>query len=173
MDTGNDFLKSQIHNAVTLHAAFVKALKDHESQADDPRFRDLCSRYLGAMRGHQHTLEDYQRELGDADAGILKRALGATVSAARDLADSARESDFLRLVGDIVLSRQAEDTFKTFREAGHTLGFRRLAEIGEAGESGHDAYNRDANRLVQELFVEQVRHGGEGLAATSSAEIGR
>ncbi|MEO7217081.1 MAG: hypothetical protein ABI026_02730 [Gemmatimonadaceae bacterium] len=173
MDTGKDFLKSQVHNAVTLHAAFVKALKDHESQAEDPRYRDLCSRYLGAMREHQRMLEDYQNELGEADAGMLKRALGATMGAARDLADSVRESDFLRLVGDIVMSRQAEDTFKTFREAGRTLGLTRLAEIGAAGESGHDAYNKDANRLVQELFVEQARRGEEGIAATSAAEMSR
>ncbi len=173
MDTGNDFLKAQVHNAVALHGSFLKSLSDHESQADDPRFRDLCSRYIGAMRDHQRMLEDYQSELGDADDGMLKRAFGATVSAARDLADAARESDFLRLVGDIVLSRQAEDTFKTFREAGRTLGLRRLAEIGAAGESGHDAYNRDANRLVQELFIEQVRKGEHGLDATPSAEMSR
>jgi hypothetical protein len=171
VETGKDFLKAQVHNAVTSHAAFVKALKDHESQADDPRYRDLCGRYLGPMREHQRMLEDYQHELGDADAGMLKRALGATVGAARDLADAVREGDFLRLVGDIIMSRQCEDTFKTFREAGRTLGLTRLAEIGAAGESGHDAYNKDANRLVQELFVEQARQGEERVGATAAADL--
>jgi len=173
MDTGNDFLRSQVHNATAQHGAFLKTLEQHESQAEDPRFRDLCTRYVPTMRDHQRMLEQYQQEIGEGDAGLLKRALGATASAARDLADAARESDFLRLVGDIVMSRQSEDTFKTFREAGRALGITRLAEIGEAGESGHDAYNRDANRLVQQLFVEQVREGRQDLAADSSAELGR
>lgn len=70
-----------------------------------------------------------------------------------------RTSDFLRLVGDIVTSRQSEDTFKTFREAGRTLGIERLAAIGEMGERHHDQYNKDANRLAQQFFVEAVRAG--------------
>jgi hypothetical protein len=173
MDKGSDFLKSQVHNAVVAHHAFVKALEDHESQAEDPRFRDLCTRYMAIMRDHQRMLENYQSELGAPNAGVLKRALGATASAARDLADSVRESDFLRLVGDIVMSRQCEDTFKTFREAGRTLGLPQLAAIGEAGERDHDSYNRDANRLVQQLFVEQVREGDHAVRATSTAELRR
>jgi ferritin-like metal-binding protein YciE len=173
MDTGNDFLKSQVHNAVAAHHAFVSALEDHASQADDTRFRDLCSRYLPTMRDHQRMLEDYQQELGAPSGGMLKRALGATANAARDLADSVRESDFLRLVGDIVMSRQSEDTFKTFREAGRALGLTRLASIGETGERDHDAYNRDANQLVQQLFVEQARQGDQGVTATSTAELSR
>jgi hypothetical protein len=173
MDTGNDFLKSQIHNAVVQHHAFLKALEDHESQAEDPRFRDLCTRYIPTMRDHQRMLENYQAELGAPSAGVLKRALGATASAARDLADSVRESDFLRLVGDIVMSRQSEDTFKTFRESGRALGLPQLAEIGETGERDHDSYNRDANRLVQQLFVEQVRRGDNRVAASSTAEVSR
>ena len=78
---------------------------------------------------------------------------------ARDLADAPREGDFLRLVGDIVTSRQSEDTFKTFREAGRTLGIQRLAEVGEMGERDHDDYARQANRLAQQLFVEYVSTG--------------
>ena len=171
MDRGNDFLKAQVHNAAAQHHAFVKGLEDHASQAEDPRFRDLCTRYLATMRDHQRMLEAYQDELGAPNAGVLKRALGATANAARDLADSIRESDFLRLVGDIVMSRQAEDTFRTFREAGGTLGLPRLAEIGETGERDHDSYNRDANRLVQQLFVEHVRQGDQGVSATSTTEV--
>lgn len=171
MDRGNDFLKSQVHNAVMQHHMFVKALEDHENQAEDTRFRDLCTRYIATMRDHQRMLEDYQSELGAPGAGILKRAVGATIGAARDLADSARESDFLRLVGDIVLSRQAEDTFKTFRDAGRALGMAHLAEIGEKGERDHDAYNRDANRLVQQMFVEHSRSEGTGETATATRDV--
>jgi len=95
---------------------------------------------------------------------------------ARDLADAARESDFLRLVGDIVTARQSEDTFKTFREAGRQLGIDRLAEIGEKCERDHDRYADDANRLVQQMFVEHAR--GAELAAnvqtkSAQAEFGR
>ncbi|HEY8309080.1 MAG TPA: hypothetical protein VIG47_00925 [Gemmatimonadaceae bacterium] len=169
MDRGNDFLKSQVNNAVMQHHVFLKALEDHEGQAEDPRFRDLCTRYVGSMREHQRMLEDYQSELGAPSAGILKRAVGATIGAARDLADAARESDFLRLVGDIVMSRQSEDTFKTFRAAGRALSLAHLAELGEKGERDHDAYSRDANRLVQQMFVEHAREGGAGAVATDVA----
>ncbi|MGI8548200.1 MAG: hypothetical protein ACR2M1_12865 [Gemmatimonadaceae bacterium] len=169
MDRGTDFLKSQVNNSVAQHETFLKALEDHEDQADDSRFRDLCTRYIPPMREHQRMLEDYQREIG-AETGTLKKALGATLGAARDLADAARESDFLRLVGDIVLSRQSEDTFKTFRDAGRELGNQRLAQVGEMGERGHDGYNRDANRLVEQLFVEHVRGTDPTHNAGSSAE---
>ncbi len=162
MDRGNDFLKSQIHIAVAQHHVFLKALEDHEAQAEDSRFRDLCTRFIGPMREHQRMLEDYQSELGAPGAGVVKRAIGATIGAARDLADAVRESDFLRLVGDIVMSDQAEDTFKTFREAGRVLALPHLAELGEVCEKGHDSYNRDANRLVQQMFVEQARPEGRG-----------
>ena len=58
-------------------------------------------------------LQEYQSQLG-AESGTEKNILGAILGAARDLADSARESDFARLVADIVMGRQAEDAFKTF-----------------------------------------------------------
>jgi len=156
MDRGIDFLKSQVNNAVMQHQTFLSALEDHERQAEDSRFRDLCSRHIPRVREHQRMLEDYQQTLG-AEAGGGKKIIGAVLGAARDLADAARESDFLRLVGDIVMSRQAEDTFKTFRDAGRALGNAKLAEIGEIGERHHDEYNREANRLVQQIFVEHVR----------------
>lgn len=166
MDRGTDFLKSQVNNAVMQHETFLKALQDHEDQAEDSRFRDLCSRYIPNMREHQRMLEEYQKEIG-AETGTIKKAIGATLGAARDLADAARESDFLRLAGDIVMSRQSEDTFKTFRDAGRELGNQRLAQVGEMGESGHDAYTRDANRLIQQLFVEHVR--GEETTRSAGA----
>src|SRR6476659_2467300 len=156
MDRGIDFLKSQINNAVMQHQTFVKNLVDHEKQADDARYRALCARFLPKAEAHQRMLEDYQRELG-AETGAAKKALGKALGVARDLADAARESDFLRLVGDIVTSRQSEDTFKTFREAGKQLGIQRLAEIGEKCERDHDRYADDANRLVQQFFVEHAR----------------
>ncbi|HEU4748365.1 MAG TPA: hypothetical protein VFS56_07665 [Gemmatimonadaceae bacterium] len=156
MDRGLDFLKSQVNNAVMQHQTFLKALEDHEGQAEDPRFRDLCTRHIPIMREHQRMLEEYQNELG-AEAGGGKKFLGKALGVARDLADATRESDFLRLVGDIVMARQAEDTFKTFREAGKTLGNTRLHEIGDIGERHHDVYVKEANRLVQGMFVEHVQ----------------
>ena len=50
MDRGMDFLKSQVNNAVMQHETFVRNLVDHEGQAEDPRFRDLCSRFIPHMR---------------------------------------------------------------------------------------------------------------------------
>jgi hypothetical protein len=175
MDRGIDFLKSQINNAVMQHRTFLENLQDHESQAEDERFRTLCASFIPRASAHQQMLEDYQRELG-ADAGAAKKVLGKALGVARDLADAARESDFLRLVGDIVTSRQSEDTFKTFREAGRQLGIQQLAEIGEKCERDHDRYADDANRLVQQLFVELAR-GAEPVANVQSrslnAEFGR
>jgi hypothetical protein len=173
MDKGMDFLKSQINNAVMQHETFCKNLVDHESQADDARFRDLCTKYIPVMQGHQRMIEDYQRELG-AEAGAGKKILGKALGVARDLADSAREDDFLRLVGDIVTSRQSEDTFKTFREAGKQLGIERLRELGEKCERDHDRYADEANRLCQVMFVEHVRgvDGTTGVTAEIDASTG-
>jgi len=167
MDTGMDFLKAQVNNAVMSHKAFVDALADHEDQADDQRFRELCRRYRPIMQDMQDQLEAYQQELG-AEAGVVKKAMGSVAGGARDLADVARSDDFLRLVGDIILSDQTEDTMKTFREAGRQLGNTRLQAIGTEGEQHHDNYNRDANRLVQSMFVERVR----GLERPAEAKAG-
>ena len=173
MERGMDFLKSQVNNAVMQHGTFLKNLEDHESQAEDPRFRDLCTRFIPHMREHQRMLEDYQQSLG-AGTGVVKNAIGKAMGVARDLADAARESDFLRLVGDIVTARQSEDTFKTFREAGRELGNQRLAQIGEVGERHHDEYVKEANRLVQRLFVEHVRgvDATDARAAAASRDLG-
>jgi hypothetical protein len=178
MDRGIDFLKSQINNAVMQHQTFVKNLADHEKQTDDARYRALCARFLPKAEAHQRMLEDYQRELG-AETGTAKKALGKALGVARDLADAARESDFLRLVGDIVESRQAEDTFKTFREAGRALGIARLQQIGDMGEREHDEFHREANRLAQQMFIEHVREGdttglniSPSATSTSSADFG-
>jgi hypothetical protein len=174
MDRGKDFLKSQVNNAVMQHKTFVENLVDHEKQAEDERFRALCARFAPKAAAHQQMLEDYQREIG-AETGAGKQMLGKALGMARDLADAARESDFLRLVGDIVTSRQSEDTFKTFRDAGRQLGIQRLAQIGEMGERDHDDYAKEANRLVTQLFVEYVQQGdtaglGLGTGTTTSAQ---
>jgi AAA+ ATPase superfamily predicted ATPase len=174
MDRGIDFLKSQINNAVMQHQTFVDNLADHEKQAEDERFRALCSRFLPKAQAHQRMLEDYQREIG-AETGVGKKAIGKALGVARDLADAARESDFLRLVGDIVTARQSEDTFKTFREAGRQLGIARLQQLGDVGEREHDDYHREANRLAQQLFVEYVREGdttGLSISPSTSSSAG-
>jgi hypothetical protein len=156
MERGIDFLKSQVNNAVMQHRTFLQNLQDHERQAEDQRFRDLCSRHIPNMREHQRMLEQFQQRIG-AEAGVGKQILGKALGVARDLADAVRESDFLRLVGDIVTARQSEDTFKTFREAGRALGIDELAQIGDTAERHHDDYVHEANRLVQQMFVELAR----------------
>ncbi|MDF1502057.1 hypothetical protein [Roseisolibacter sp. H3M3-2] len=167
MDRGTDFLKSQVNNAVMQHQTFLKNLEDHESQAEDQRFRDLCSRYIPHMREHQRMLEQYQQSIG-AEAGAGKKLLGAALGLGRDLADAARESDFLRLVGDIVTSRQSEDTSRTFAEAGRALGDANLQQIGEMGLRHHEEYVREANRLISQMFVEHVRGTDPTLGATNA-----
>ncbi len=161
------FLRDQVDNAVRQHKVFLHALEDHEEQAEDPRFRDLCARHIPHMRDHQRMLEEYQSQLGAGDSPAVKKIVGAVLGAARELADTARESDFLLLVGDIVMANQSEDTFKTFREAGKMLGNKTLNEIGENGERHHDAYVKEANRLAQQMFVEHAQ-GIDGVARESA-----
>jgi hypothetical protein len=168
MERGVDFLKSQINNAVMQHGTFLKNLEDHEQQAEDPRFRDLCTRALPQMREHQRMLESYQKEIG-AETGVAKAVLGKALGVARDLADAARESDFLRLVGDVVTARQSQDTFATFREAGRALANPQLEQIGQVGERHHEEWVRDANRLAQQMFVEHAR----GVEATVETTVTR
>jgi hypothetical protein len=156
MVRGTDFLKSQINDAVAQHDRFVWALEDHEEQAEDTRFRDLCSRHIPYMRELQRMLEEYQLQLM-VNTGLGRKKVGAAGRVGRSLADAARESDFLRLVGDIAMARRAEDTFKTFREAGKMMGYKTLQEIGDVGERQHDAYVKEATRLVQHMFVEHAQ----------------
>ena len=171
MDRGMDFLKSQVANAVMQHRTFLENLEEHVKQAEDPRFAALCSKHVPNMREHQRALETYQAQIGAAE-GTAKKLLGAALGMARDVADRVRESDFLRLVGDIVMARQSEDTFKTFREAGRTLGNEQLAKIGDIGEKHHDEYVKEANKLVQQMFVEHVKDIAPGASATAGASAG-
>jgi len=171
MDRGTDFLKSQISNAVMQHGTLLKNLEDHERQAEDARFRDLCSRTIPQMREHQRMLESYQQDIG-AEAGVGKNLLGKAMGVARDLADAARESDFLRLVGDIVTARQSQDMFATFRFAGRELANPQLEQIGQVGERHHEEFVREANRLVQQMFVEHARGIEPPTAARPTRDVG-
>lgn len=178
MDTGLRFLTDQVDNAVMQHGTFIDSLVSHESQAQDQRFRDLCARHIPRMRQHQRMLEDLQHQLGGAAdnapgiSGAVKKLAGNAIGLARELADAAPQSDYLRLVTDIVMARQSEDTFKTFREAGRTLGITALAQLGDIAERHHDDYVKEANRLAQQMFVEHAR-GAEQVArsVTWQAEI--
>lgn len=179
MDTGLEFLRSQVDNAVSQHETLLRSITDHESQTEDLRYRDFCGRYIPRLREQQRMLEEYQQQLGSGTssssasvpenvAGTVKKMAGQALGIAKDLADAPRQSDFLRLVSDIVLGRQAEDTFKTFREGGRTLGITPLARIGEVGERGMDDFVKDGNRLVQQLFVEQARGAEHALQARTT-----
>ena len=110
-------------------------------------------------------LEEYQSQLGDGP-GVASRVVGSAIGVVKDLADAAVANDYNRLIGDIVMARQSEDSFKTFREAGKMLGNRTLQEIGDIGERHHDAYVKEANRLVQHMFVERVQGLGGFREAT-------
>ena len=156
MEHGSEFLRSQVRNVLLQHGTFLRSLEDHESQAEDPRFRDLCARHIPHMRLHQRMLEEYQSQLGDGP-GVASRVVGSAIGVVKDLADAAVANDYNRLIGDIVMARQSEDSFKTFREAGKMLGNRTLQEIGDIGERHHDAYVKEANRLLQHMFVERVQ----------------
>lgn len=169
MDTGLRFLKEQVDNAVMQHSGFIDSLVAHESEAGDQRFRDLCARHIPRMRQHQRMLEELQQRLGGAAGddssitGTVKRLAGNALGVAKELADAAPQSDYLRLVTDIVMARQSEDTFKTFREAGRTLAITALSQLGDLAERHHDDYVKEANRLAQQMFVEQAR-GAEQVA---------
>lgn len=156
IEHGSSFLKHQVGNAVTQHLAFLSALELHEQQAEDSRLSDLCLRHIPHMRDYQRMLEEYRSQLG-VEAGTMQSSIASAATVVRDLADAARESDYLRLVSDIVMARQSEDTFKTFREAGKMMGNRTLHEIGDIGERYQDAYVKDADRLAQHMFVERVQ----------------
>lgn len=157
MEKGRDFLRAQVHNAVMQHRTLMENLEDHQKQAEDGRYRELCARYVPEMQKHQRMLEDYRSTLGEEGNAGAKEALGTVLGKARDFVDLFRGSDFLRLVGDIVTIRQSQDTMAAFAAVGDQIGEPRLAEIGRQGEKDHDEMQRDFNRLVQQMFVEHVR----------------
>lgn len=167
MQSGIDFLRERVRNALSDHEQFLRVLSEEEAQAEDDRIRDLCAHFAPRAREHQRLLGEVQALVtgGHAEeeslagdlAGLARRAVSAAAARATDLADAARPSEFERLVG---LARQAdvvEAEFRTFRDAGRTLGLVPLARIGELAERHHDDFARDAYRLVQQLFVERAR----------------
>ena len=170
MEHGLDFLKAQINNAAAQHQTFLDMLIEHRQDAKDERFRSLCARYLAPMHMHQQMLEHYQQALG-TETGAFKRASAKAAGFVRDLADRARDSDYHKLVTDMLVSRQCEDGFWTFREAGIQLGDARLERLGDAGWRGHDEYTTDARQLVTILFLELTRGIPRVGAARGDREI--
>lgn len=159
MERGKDFLRTQVNNAAMQHRTLLENIRDHQREAEDERYRQLCSRYLPKMEQHQTMLDDYRESIGaeEGATGAVKEAVGSVLGKARSAVDGARESDFLRVVGDVVEIRQAQDTFATFATAGEQLGEPRLSEIGRHGAQEHDQMARDFNNLAQELFIEHAR----------------
>lgn len=156
MDTGRDFLRAQVNNAVALHHAVLDELEAHARQADEAGYRDLCRKWISRMEGHQRQLDAYAASIGADGSGGMKKALGNVLATARNAVDALREDDFLRIVGDTVMARQLQDTFETFAFAGSKIGDQRLAEIGKMGATEHDEMQREFNALTREMFVDHV-----------------
>jgi hypothetical protein len=173
VDTGNDFLRSQVNNAIMQHKSLVENIEGHSKQAEDPRFSELCRRYVPRLQAHQRMLEDYGRTIGAEGGGTMKKALGDVLGKARETVDAFREDDFLRLVGDIVMIRQAQDTFATFASVGELIGEPRLADIGHECANDHDTMQREFNSLVRDMFVEQMRGGVDSGRATRTQSEAR
>jgi hypothetical protein len=155
MQSGIDFLRSQVAEAASVHASLLESMIYHESEANDPRYRDLCDRHLPRMREHQLMLEDLRATLsgkGDFPPIRIPHAF----------ADSPI-SDYKRLSDDLDMARRLEVTFKTFRDAGRTLKIDGLARLGEMAERHHDEYSSDAKRLLLQMFIERAHDATEGL----------
>ena len=157
MHKGRDFLLAQVSNNVMQHKTLLESLEDHEKQAQDAKFRELCTRYIPQMRQHQTMIEEYRATLGEPSGEAFKNALGFVLGKAKDVADAVRNDDFLRIVEDIVMIRQAQDTFATFAAVGERIGEPRLAEIGRICERTHDEMQREFNALVHEHFVKNAQ----------------
>lgn len=156
MHEGRDFLRAQVSNCIMQHKTLIESLEDHEKQAEDAQFRALCTRYLPRLREHQSMLDEYRATLGEVSGAGFKGALGFVLGKAKDAADALRDDDFLRIVEDIVMIRQAQDTFGTFATAGERIGEPRLTELGRQGAESHDQMQREFNALVAEMFVRQA-----------------
>jgi hypothetical protein len=164
MERGREFLRAQVNNAIMQHQTLLDNLEDHIKQADDNRYRELCQRHLSKATEFQRTLEEYGMSIGAEGSSGVKKAVGAVLGKARDVVDGMRETDFLRVVGDIVTIRQSQDTFATFAAVGDKIGEPRLAEIGRNGERDHDEMQREVNLLIRTIFIAHVQ------ATTPSAE---
>jgi hypothetical protein len=51
------------------------------------------------------------------------------------------------------------------------MGYRTLREIGEIGERHHDAYVKEANRLAQHMFVENVQDVDRVARPSAASEL--
>ena len=162
MQSGIDFLRAQVDEATAIHSSLLESVIYHESEANDPRYRDLCDRHLPRMREHQLMLDELRATLG---AGTPFPAIRVT----RGVAD-APSSDYKRLSADLDLARRLEVTFKTFRDAGRSLRIDRLARLGETAERHHDDYSADAKRLLLQMFIERADGASDvvRVAATDS-----
>jgi hypothetical protein len=160
MQSGVDFIRAQVEEATAIHASLLESMIYHESEADEPRYRDLCDRHLPRMREHQLMLEELRTDLGG-------RPAFAAVRIPRSLADAPR-SDYQRLVADLDLARRLEVTFKTFRDAGRQLRIERLARVGEMAERHHDEYSADAKRLLLQMFIERAHDATDGVRAMTT-----
>jgi hypothetical protein len=157
METGRDFLRAQINNTIALHQSVIGDLESHVKQADEPAYRQLCTKWLPKMQEHQRILEQYGASIGADGKGGIKHALGAVLGKARDTVDAMRETDFLRIVGDTVMVRQLQDTFATFAEAGDQLGDGGLSKLGKSCTKELDTMQKEFNQLTQEMFVDHVK----------------
>jgi hypothetical protein len=160
MQSGIDFLRTQVAEAAAIHSSLLQSLIYHESEANDARYRDLCDRHLPRMREHQLMLEDLKVSLGIASTF-------PAIGIPRPLAD-APDSDYHRLETDLDLARRLEVTFKTFRDAGRSLRIDRLARLGEMAERHHDDYSADAKRLLLQMFIERAHDATETLRRVAS-----
>lgn len=165
MDTGRDFLRAQVNNAIMQHRTLLTNIREHAEGAKDPAYRAVCARHLPHLERHQGMVEEYGKSIGAEGGGALKEALGAALGLAKDAVDSLRTSDFLTVVGDIVMIRQAQDTFGTFARAGEKLGDTRLAEIGRHGEQEHEEMQQEFNAYIADLFAQHVQ--GDTTTSTS------
>jgi len=161
--TGREFLRQMVDNAIGQHKSLIEDLKDHERETKDHRYRELCARHRPKMEEHQRMLESYRDSMGEKSGSAVKEVLGSVFAIAKDAVDALRESDFLRLVSDVVMIRQAQDTFATFAVVGTQIGEPKLAEIGKTLERDHEMMAKEFNELVRTVFVEHVQERGPSV----------
>lgn len=155
METGREFLREQVNQAVVQHQTLLDALATQSERARDSRLRDLCARHLPHMREHQRALESYRDTLGEE--GAVKEALGSFFGKARETLSSLGGDDLERVTSDLAAIGQTRDTFSLFAAVGDTIGEPRLATIGRTGERDHQDMQRDFFALAQTMFTEQAR----------------
>jgi hypothetical protein len=168
------FLQGQLNTIITQHGALIRAMSEHEREAYDQRFRDVCAKHLPRMHDHQQGLRELQEQLGAPfDGGGVARTVrklaDTAAVAARDFADVAPTSDYARLLSDVASARQCEVTFKVFRDAGRALGIQAFSRLGELAERHHDEFASDASRLLQQMFIEHSRNAADAVRVTTAS----